>query len=348
MSKWSPRTPPPGDPPSQTTRAAGPGPATISRMKAVVPPKKRGVLVADDDDGTRAVVADCLSREGYHVVTAVDGQEALDKLAQGNIDVVMLDARMPRMGGFDACRLIKAMPNFLPVLIVAAKTDAGSRAEGLRLGADDYLAKPFQERELIARIADLVRIKGLHEEMQEARAKLERLSSQDELTGVYNYRYIHTRLNEEFKRAERDYVPLACCLVAVDRLNVENERSGRAAGDAVLRKTADGISSALREDDLVARYGGDEFLVLLPATHFAGALVVAQRIWANVRKVTCDAGPTVVSLAVALYPTRDVRNKESLLRAAEAALTEAKREGGNRLCVYQQEGLIYSPEKAET
>jgi len=315
-------------------------------MRAVEPPKKRGVLVADDDDGTRNVVAACLAREGYTVVTAVDGQEAVDKLGKGGIDVVMLDARMPRMGGFDACRLIKAMPTFVPVLIVAAKTDAGSRAEGLRLGADDYLAKPFQESELLNRIAALVRIKALHEEMQEARAKLERLSSLDETTGVYNYRYIHTRLNEEFKRAERDYVPLACCLIALEKPQADADRLSRIASDALLKNVAEAISSALREDDLVARYGGDEFLVLLPATHFAGALVVAQRIWANVRKITSDVSAANISLAVALYPTRDVRNKESLLRAAEAALSEAKREGGNRLCVYQQEGLIYSPEKS--
>src|SRR5690606_29071131 len=150
-------------------------------------------------------------------------------------------------------------------------------------------------------------------------------------------------------RAERHSEPLACCVLDVDRLKVHNERGGRSLGDAVLRGVAEVIKGSIRDSDVVARYGGDEFFVMLPATHFAGSLVVASRIWRDVaaRTFTSPQGSggaqVTASLGVALFPSRDVRTKEALLQALEAALLEAKRRGGNRLCVFQQEGFIYTP-----
>src|SRR6185369_1523003 len=129
-----------------------------------------------------------------------------------------------------------------------------------RIGADDYVCKPFEEAELVARVGSMLRIKRLHDQVTVQKARFERLSVHDELTGLYNYRYLHTRLNEEFKRAERYHEPFACVLVDIDQLRAVNDTAGRAAGDALIRRVADGIRQCVREVDVLARFGGDEYI----------------------------------------------------------------------------------------
>ncbi len=328
-------------------------PSDPPRGDAPRAPKKPLVLVAEDDRLTRELLASTLRTNAYDVEVVTDGQEAVERVSRGGVDVVLLDVMMPRMGGLEACRLIKGITaeSFTPVLLVTVKTDPASRVEGLRLGADDYVCKPFEEAELLARVQGMLRIRRVYEEMQNARARLERVSIHDELTGLYNYRYLHTRLGEEFKRAERSHEPLACCMMDVDRLRAHNEAGGRALGDLILKGTADVIRRTVREADIVVRYGGDEFLVILPTTHFAGSVAMAERAWREVlnRSWTSSVGRDVkvtLSMGIALYPSRDVRAKEALLKAAEAALSRAKRDGMNRICVFQQEGFIYTPSSA--
>jgi diguanylate cyclase (GGDEF)-like protein len=353
------------------------------------------IIVADDDRFAREMLTSILLRAGHTVDTVIDGQEAVERVSQGNVDLVLLDVVMPRLSGLEACRILKGMTieGFLPVVLVTVKTDTQSRVEGLRIGADDYVCKPFEEQELVARVNSMLRIKRLHDQMALQKAKFERLSVHDELTGLYNYRYLHTRLSEEFKRAERYHEPFASVIIDIDQLRAVNETCGRNIGDATLRRVADSIRRCVRDVDVIARYGGDEFLVVLPSTHFAGSVVVAERIWRDVggRPIEAEVGgesrasleprrddlrlpgplekaPTqtetlpsegrrtegearwtlgprelTVSIGVALYPSRDVRSKDALLRAADSALSQAKREGGNRICVFQQQGYIYTP-----
>ena len=360
---------PPNDPPRART-------ITVDGADSGRPAR---IVVADDDRLSREMLATILRGAGHSVDPVEDGAEAVERVAQGGVDLVLLDVVMPRLSGVEACRLLKSMTveSFLPVVLVTVKTDTASRVEGLRIGADDYVCKPFEEAELLARVASMLRIKRLHEQVTLQKARFERLSVHDELTGLYNYRFLHTRLNEEFKRAERYHEPFACLLVDIDQLRAVNDVGGRAAGDGAIRRVADSIRRCVRDVDVVARYGGEEFLAVLPSTHFAGSVVVAERIWREVsgrplelegpRSDTdrrsgapplgsspSDApgpdprwsdGPRQlsVSIGVALYPSRDVRTKDALIRAAEAALSQAKREGGNRICVFQQQGFIYSP-----
>jgi two-component system, cell cycle response regulator len=308
------------------------------------------VLVADDDAPTRDLIASTLRSSGYEVETVSDGQAAVERVARGGVDVVLLDAVMPRLSGFDACRTIRGLGDeFVSVALIFAKTDSKSRVEALKIGADGYVCKPFEQTELLVSVSTALRIKRAHDRMKSTRETLERLRRYDALTDAYSFLYLHERLDAEFTRAERHSEPLACCILDVDRLKVHNERGGRSLGDAVLCGVAEVIKGSIRDSDAVARYGGDEFFVMLPATHFAGSLVVASRIWRDVaaRSFTSDqaAGEAKVtaSLGVALFPSRDVRTKEALLGALESALLEAKRRGGNRLCVFQQEGFIYTP-----
>lgn len=305
------------------------------------------IVVADDDRITRDLLASILTSHGFKVETVVDGQEALERVARGGVDLVLLDIMMPRLSGLEACRLLKGMTSdsFLPVVLVTVKTDTASRVEGLKIGADDYVCKPFDDQELIARVEAMLRIKKLHDHVAKARARLAELSIHDELTGLFNYRYLHERLSDEFKRAERYHDPLSCIVLDIDRLQSLNAVGGRALGDLVIRGVAKAITGSVREVDVVSRFGGEEFLMVLPSTHFAGAVTVAERIWREVgaQRFTESGHRATVSVGVALYPSRDVRTKDALLRAADTALAQAKRDGGNRICVFQQEGYLYTP-----
>jgi two-component system cell cycle response regulator len=310
------------------------------------------VLVAEDDSATREAIATLLRAHGYEVVAVEDGQQAVERAGGGGFDIVLLDVVMPRMSGLEACRMLKARPNdaFVPIMLITGRTDAQSRIDGLKLGADDYVGKPYDDYELVARVDAMLRIKRMHDGVLDSRKRLQALSVHDELTGAYNYRYMHTRLAEEFKRAERNHDPVACLLADVDQLQAVNEQSGRTAGDAVLRGLADCIRRAVREPDIVARSGGDEFLVLLPSTHFTGAIAVAERVWREtqgrgwlVDRPSRASVRCTISLGIALYPSRDVRTKDALLRAADTALSQAKCGGGNRICAYQHQGYIYTP-----
>lgn len=359
---------PPSDPPrarpSDGAELRPTGDAALSPRSASSGSEPARIVIADDDRLARELLASILRGAGHVVEALDDGQDAVDRVAQGGVDLVLLDVVMPRLSGLEACRILKGitLDGFLPVVLVTVRTDTASRVEGLRIGADDYVSKPYEEAELLARVASMLRIKRLHDQVVTQKARFERLSIHDELTGLYNYRYLNSRLTEEFKRAERYHEPFACLLIDIDQLRAVNEVSGRGAGDATILRVADGIRRCVRDVDVVARYGGDEFLVVLPSTHFAGSVVVAERIWRECsgRTSATETDDTVppstadlpwaegprdlkVSVGVALYPSRDVRSKDALLRAADSALVQAKREGGHRICVFQQQGYIYTP-----
>jgi diguanylate cyclase (GGDEF)-like protein len=316
------------------------------------PARRPLIVVADDDQVTRELLGEILRSNGYDVEVVPDGQAAVERVGKGGVDLVLLDAVMPQLSGIEACRVLKGMSveSFLPVILAAARTDPSSRVDGLKIGADDYVTKPFEEEELLLRVAGMLTLKSVHDEVAAARAKLERVSTKDELTGLYNYRYLHTRLTEEFRRAERQHEPLSACLLDIDRLRTHNERGGRATGDAILRGVAEVIKKTVRDTDVVARYGPDEFLLLLPSTHLAGSLAAGERIWreVSVRVWERSAGRVTASIGVALFPSRDVRAKDALLKSADLALSQAKRDGGNRLCVFQQQGIIHTPSLTAT
>ncbi len=277
------------------------------------------------------------------------GSAAVELAAKGNVDLVLLDVVMPGVGGLEACRMIKALTEdgFVPVILLTARTDPESRVEGLRIGADDYVCKPFDERELCARVDAMLRIKRMHDQVQQARKKLEELAITDELTGLFNFRYLHTRLHEEFKRAERYRDPLACAMIDIDHFKQINDTFGHDAGDTVLREVAARVTDVIREIDVLTRYGGDELLLMLPNTHFSGAVTVAHRVWAAVRArpftLPRDEAKVSVSIGIALYPSRDVSTKQQLLRAADQALYRAKGDGRDRICVFQHQSYIYRP-----
>ena len=310
------------------------------------------MIVADDDRVTREYVAGLLRGHGYRVTAVSSGPKAIEASRKDEASLFLLDVVMEGMSGTDVCRMIKsgeAQHGFVPVILLTARSDTDSRVEGLRIGADDYICKPFDERELLARVTNMVRIKQMHDDVTRARERLETLAVRDELTGLYNYRYLQSRLSEEFKRAERYREPLSCAMLDIDHFKSFNDRFGHDVGDQVLAGAAQRLLEAVREVDVVARYGGEEFLLLLPSTHLAGTLTVAERVWRafDGRAFVFGDGTSEiihVSIGVALYPSRGVSNRDALLKAADRALYRAKAEGRNRICVSSEPAYTYTPE----
>ena len=302
------------------------------------------VLVADDDRATREQLAALLRADGHLVELCEDGAEALGRVGQGGIDLVLLDVLMPRLSGTEACRLLKGMAGgvFLPVILLTAKNDAPSRVEGLRMGADDYVGKPFDPEELSARVAAMLRIKRLIGNLNDDRERLLRRAVHDDLTGLPNRRHFDARIFEERKRAERYHEPFACVLIDVS--TARDERAF-ATFDRLVARAAAAIKRSVREADFVARYGEASFAALLPHTHFPGAISATERILRDVAGALGDpeASMALVSIGAALYPSRDARTPEGMVASAESALEDALRAGGGTICIVQQRKYLYTP-----
>ncbi len=306
--------------------------------------------MAEDDATMRDYVAKLLRSQGMQVDAVDSGQKAINRVNRDRFDLIMLDIVMPGLDGLDTCRLIKGITqdDFLPIVLLTAKADIDSRVVGLRIGADDYICKPFDERELLARVNNLIRIKRMHDQLNESKAHLQSLSIKDELTGLFNYRYLQSRFTEEFKRAERYHEPLACVMADIDFFKKVNEQFGHDTGDDVIREIAKRLLTAVREIDVVVRYGGEAFLLVLPSTNFPGALAVADRVWRAIGTkpffINDTSQKLTVSLGVAVFPSTDIKTKDELIKAADHALAQSKQEGRDGICVFQHQGYIYKPD----
>ncbi len=316
------------------------------------------ILVVDDSRTQLDWLVQVLEKEGYEVRTAQDARDAIRKVRSEAPDLVLLDMVLPDMSGLEVLRLIKPTDEaqFLPVIIQSSKSDIDSKVEGFRIGAHDFLVKPFAEQELVARCATMLRIKQLQERLREAQKKLEEQSITDGLTGLKNRRFFDERLHEEFRRAQRYGDTLSLIMIDLDHFKDVNDRHGHQAGDVVLREAGALIRATIRDPDICARYGGEEFAVILPKTHMSGALVVAERIWkelgakeyvvaangqAEPRRVTVTA-----SMGIAVYPSKDISSGELLVRFADQALYNAKRSGRNSICLYQAQAYRYDASKS--
>jgi diguanylate cyclase (GGDEF)-like protein len=324
-----------------------------------VAPTQPRILVIDDSRTQLDWLVQVLLREGYDVVTAATGREAIVKARTLAPDLVLLDMILPDMDGLEVLRLVKARPDerFLPVIILSVKSDIDSKVEGLRVGADDFIAKPFAEAEIVARCAAMLRIKSLQDQLRSTRRSLEEQSVTDGLTGLKNRRFFDERLPEEFRRAQRYSDPVSLMMIDLDHFKLVNDRYGHQMGDVVLRDAATVIRASVRDPDICARYGGEEFAVILPKTHLGGALTVAERVWRGLKdKVYRQEVPAVgqaavaevrvtASLGLAFFPSKDILSAELLVKFADEALYQAKRAGRNNICLYQAQNYRYEADR---
>ena len=302
------------------------------------------ILVVDDVPDNVEILDARLSSRGYAVETAATGEEALEKVQAQPPHLILLDVMMPGMDGHQVARRIKddeALP-FIPIILVTALNEAEDVVQGLESGADDYISKPYNFRELEARVRAMLRIKFLqdeldqkNQELEEANKRLKKLSITDGLTELFNHRHVHQLLRDEFERSRRTGESIAVAMMDLDRFKAVNDTYGHPTGDVILYETARIIRDTAREIDMPGRYGGEEFIAILPDTDEEAAGAFAERVRHAVEAHLFRDGETevrmTVSCGVASFPAEGVDSPEALLKAADEALYQAKNGGRNQV-----------------
>jgi diguanylate cyclase (GGDEF)-like protein len=292
------------------------------------------VLIADDSIVVRTVVRSRLEDEGYRVIEAVDGTTALATCRESPPDVILLDVEMPGLTGHEVLAELKGDEKLktIPVVFLTARTSMADVLTGLRGGAHDYLKKPFEPAELVARVGAAAHVKKLQDRLLERNEELELISRTDKLTGLYNRRHLQDELVRHHVTARRRGIGLGVILLDIDFFKKVNDTFGHAAGDQVLREFARRLSEQLRAGDIAGRWGGEEFLIILPDTDLEGTRQVAERI-----RTATAATPTVfetnaidvtVSGGCAIGPVADA---DLLVSIADTQMYLAKHSGRNRI-----------------
>jgi diguanylate cyclase (GGDEF)-like protein len=296
------------------------------------------VLLADDDPIFRHLVKTWLTRWNYRVSTVDSGLAAWELLQREDpAEMLILDGMMPGLNGADLCRKVRNQPNsrYRYIILLTANDHQRDIVAGLDAGADDYLTKPFDAMELRARIRAGRRILDLQEALLKAQGDLRYQAEHDALTGLLNRGAIMSVLHKEVKRRERTGGQLGVLMADVDHFKQVNDAYGHLAGDTVLREVGQRLTDALRFYDSVGRYGGEEFLAILPGCNPADLAASAERLRFIVARdpVLCHAGPISVTLSLggACAAQPEIDESELLLRRADSRLYKAKTNGRNRV-----------------
>ena len=297
------------------------------------------VLVIDDSPAIREQVVRTLSEVGLfeQYKEAKDGLEGFRTLIDSKADLVICDVDMPRMDGFKFLQLVESRPELqgVPIIMLTGMMDFNSKIKGLEQGASDYLTKPFDSGELVARVKVQLKIKSLQDELKQANELLKRLTNIDHLTNLFNRRYLSEVLDGEFFRARRNNEYLSLIIIDIDYFKKVNDTYGHQNGDVVLGAVAMLAQRQLRAYDSAARYGGEEFVLVIPGTTLAGGVMVAERLRQAVLEHTFPSPledlTVTISAGVATYPSPNVDSVDSLFRQADEALYRAKQNGRNRV-----------------
>lgn len=308
----------------------------------------RHVLLIEDSPTQARYTGLLLENAGYRVTFAETGKNGIEIAEVEQPDVIILDVVLPDLDGFSVCsRIRQSSPLYIPVLMLTGqRIDIEDKIDGLTVGADEYLSKPFDERELLARITSLIRIREVVENLynrltdsERSYQALRQIALTDRLTGLYNRHYFAEEFHRQSALSQRYGAPLSCIMTDIDFFRDFNNCYGHPAGDWVLQEVARLMKESMREGDIIARYGGEEFIILLPMTEAEGAADLAerlreqveQRIWEN---AAYGKLRITVSFGVAVFPSLDVETADLLVVCADRALYRAKNNGRNRVEVY--------------
>ncbi len=295
------------------------------------------VLLVEDSATIRALVRKMLVAGGHTVVEAAGGAAGLAACRAQQPDVVLLDVEMPGMSGWDVLAAMKADPDLsdIPVVFLTGRSDTADMVDGLRLGAHDYVGKPCKPSELLARVQAAARVKRLQDELRQRNQELDVIGRTDLLTGLRNRRHVEEYLANLTSLARRSAEPIAVLIVDIDHFKSVNDGHGHVAGDAVLREVAERMVRSVRLEDMVGRWGGEEFLVVLPMTASQGAAELAERLRQVVAGEPCrlpDGGAMRVTISIGCAASA-IDDPATLVRSADAAMYEAKKSGRNRVVV---------------
>ncbi len=301
-------------------------------------PERRGrVLVVDDSRVVRGVVAGYLETARYAVEQADNGDQALDMIEKGTFDVVITDLRMPGLDGFEVLQAAKRVAPGLEVIILTGThtQDMSAAVRALRLGAHDYLTKPpAHPEEVVLTVERAMEKRRLRETNERLLRQLEESALTDPLTAVPNRRAFDLALEQEVARAKRHKHPLSFVMLDIDHFKAVNDTFGHDAGDEVLRSFARTVSQVLREGDSLYRYGGEEFVAILPHADAAGATGAAERILAAVAESCVRVGSAAirVTTSAGVSSLAEGGDGRDAISRADAGLYAAKKGGRNRAC----------------
>ncbi len=302
------------------------------------------VLVIEDHPDQRELLMIVLQKEGYRVIAASNGVEALEKLEKDPAQIVLSDIMMPKMNGFELINKIRSNPAFKNtyLILITARIQEGDRVRGLDLGADDYITKPFSFSELLARVRVGSRV-------VQYQRHLEYQTLIDSLTGLFNRRAFEKKIEEEFERAKRYHHLLSLLIVDIDNFKMINDTYGHHTGDNVLKKIAEAMQGKTRRSDFACRYGGEEFVLILPETDLANALQAAKKMLAEIREYTFGtvARPfsLTISVGISSISNKDYSEWQEMLQDADQALYLAKNKGKDRVEFFLPQN---APEEALT
>ncbi|HUV49941.1 MAG TPA: diguanylate cyclase [Anaerolineae bacterium] len=300
------------------------------------------ILIIDDSKLILHVAKTILSKKGHQVLSAEDGTIGLEIAAKQHPDLILLDLILPGIDGYEVCQRIKKgdATSEIPVIMLTSKSEAADKVRGLEMGASDYVTKPFDEGELIARVNIHLQIRELHESLKEKNRQLKEMANRDGLTGLYNHRYFQETISRDFQKAARYHESLSCVMFDIDHFKKFNDTYGHQTGDMVLKTLGDLIRELIRNSDLSARYGGEEFALLMYHTEPKEAVMLAERLRKAVaqHKFQADSQNTVltvtISVGVVSFPHPEIADAKTLIKCADKALYRAKEEGRNRVVVF--------------
>ncbi len=313
-------------------------------MRENIQPQDRLILVVDDDVDNLKLVAAALRHEGYRTESAESGEEALAKLKTIRPDLILLDINMPGISGLETLRHLRRREVYVAVIFVTARSDSEDVILGLDSGANDYVCKPYDPYVLLARVRAQLRIKDLNDQLAAANRKLQELVDIDDLTGLFNMRSMYERLDKELYRARRYGRGVCAVMMDMDDFKSVNDTNDHLFGSYVLAEVGRMIGETIREVDFAARYGGDEFLIILTETSEDGAKAFAERIRRKIESRLFSKDEASMRLTASLgisgaFGSEETIDGRSLVRQADNALYEAKHAGKNRACTFSKTPL---------
>jgi diguanylate cyclase (GGDEF)-like protein len=302
------------------------------------------ILIAEPPSRERDQLVGLLQHNGHAITVVSDGEDALARWRSQRHEVAVLYADLPKLNGLDvAARMKLETPHvYAPVLLVVGRPDCDTRIQALSV-ADDVVSRPYHPGEAHARVEALLRTRLIVDQLRAARAESESRTVADGVTGLKNRLFLNERLNEEFKRSLRYNEPLSLIVLNVERLREVVENRGEPFGNRVLVTIANMAVRALRQIDIVCRYGPAELAALLPNTHFAGSLICAERLYREASKSPIDDFVPTLSMGISFYPGKDVSEPADLVKLAAQALERARAEGPGSICLVQHQGYLFHP-----
>ena len=310
------------------------------------------ILIVDDNQDSVEYISRIIDKHCSEVFHAYNGENAIRIARQKHPDLILLDVMLPDLNGFEVCKFLKANPatDMIQIIMVTARTGIDDLQKGLSMGAYDYIKKPFESAELLARIKAAFKYKKNQTELIDAKRRLEDMNEElahlaitDSLTQIYNHTFLLNTLKFEFTRSVRFSDSLAFLMIDIDWFKRVNDEHGHLIGDEVLKGVVSLIKTPVRSIDILGRYGGEEFGLILPKTDKEGAMVLAEKIRKTVEDHTFSltSGDEIIkvkltiSIGVATFPDETINDVVSLVKAADDALYSSKNSGRNKVSTIQ-------------